>query len=297
MSIQAYPRSSRLIFRACGLSASTYYYRRTASAARGRKPTEQTVQNGGTVLQMHDNSAVLEAVERLLSGEFVCYGHRAMAAALRREGFCINHKKLYRLMHEAALLSCQRATRLPKRLLAQRGKVKATSPYQHIQMDIKYVYLHGEHRWAYLLTVIDVFTRCLLAQLFARSIRASDVVHLLRQEAPQWTSTERIRLRTDHGSQFIAHELVPVLEKLGIVHEFTHPGVPEDNAFIESWHSIFQTEVADRCEFASFQEADDTIKRHRHWYQHERLHGSLNYQTPEEFAHAYWQRINRECLP
>jgi putative transposase len=161
----------------------------------------------------------------------------------------------------------------------------------------KYVYIHGEQRWAYLLTVIDVFTRCLVVQMFDRSIRANDVIRLLTQTAPTWTTTERIRLRTDHGSQFIANDLVPVLEKLNIEHEFTHPGVPEENAFIESWHSIFQAEVASRFEFASFQEADETIKRHRHWYQHERLHGSLRYQTPEEFAQQYRQNNTLKTLP
>jgi hypothetical protein len=51
-----------------------------------------------------------------------------MAAALRREGFRINHKKLYRLMKEASLLSSTRPSRLSKRLLAPRGAVEATRP-------------------------------------------------------------------------------------------------------------------------------------------------------------------------
>jgi putative transposase len=297
MSIEAHPRSSRLIIRACGLSASTYYYRRRSPSARGRKHSVETPKRIAEVLVLHDNRAVIAAVERLLSQEFICYGHRAMTAALRREGFCINHKKLYRLMKQERLLSCQRSSRRQKRRVAPRGKVNASRPYQHLQMDIKYVYIHGERRWAYLLTLMDVFTRCLLGQLFARSIRACDVINLLQQNAPNWTTTERIRLRTDHGSQFIANQLVPVLEALTIDHEFTHPGVPEDNAFIEAWHSIFQTEVTDRYEFACFQEAADTIKRHRHWYQHHRLHGSLNYQTPEEFSQHYWQTIKTLALP
>lgn len=298
-SITANPKHSRLIIASVGLSASTYYYRpqtrATMTEARGRKPTIHTLTSDGA---MAENSAVLDAVERILRGEFVCYGHRAMAAQLRREGFVINHKKLYRLMSNASLLRSERAIRLQKRLLAKRGRVEAVRPHQHLQMDIKYVYIYGEKRWAYLLTVIDVFTRCVLAQLFARSVRANEVITLLQQTAPEWTARcERIRLRTDHGSQFIANELAEALESLKIDHEFTHPGVPEENAFIESWHSIFQTEVASRCEFASFDDAEQTIKRHRQWYQHERLHGSLKYQTPEEFAHVYRQNKPPETLP
>lgn len=294
MNIQAHPRQSRIIIGACGLSPSTYYYRRHSLAQRGRKRTVKTATSTGAVL---DNSAVIAAVKRLLTQEFLCYGHRAMAAALRREGFLINHKKLYWLMKQASLLSSARAKQFAKRVLAKRGKVKALRPFHHLQMDIKYVYIHGELRWAYLLTVIDVFTRCILAQLFALSIRAKQVISLLNRTAPAWTTTERIRLRTDHGSQFIANELAPILKSLNIDHEFTHPGVPEENAFIESWHSIFQAEVVDRFEFTSFQQAAATIERHRYWYQHHRLHGSLKYQTPEEFSQAYWLKTNTNVLP
>ncbi len=285
-----YPRKSRLTLRTCGLSPSTYYYRSTlpSGAARGRKRTRQTADRTGV---LHDDSAMVLAMERILRQECACYGYKAMAAALRREGFLINHKKLYRLMKQAALLTKGRAKRVAKRLLAKRGKVKPTRPFEHLQMDIKYVFIAGEQAWAYLLTVIDAFSRCLPAQIFARSIRANDVISLLNSHSPEWKTTKRIRLRTDHGSQFIANDLALALDKLHIDHEFTHPGVPEENAFIESWHSIFQREVTDRYEFDTFEQARQTIERHRQWYQCERLHGSLKYQTPNEFSLAF-QRNN-----
>ena len=290
MMIAQTPGKSRSILRACGLSASTYYYRAIPMVgqqrARGRVKTHQTADTKGV---LHDNSAIVLAMERILAQEFACYGYKAMAAVLRREGFSINHKKLYWMMKEAALLSTGRTKHVAKRLLAQRGNVRPTRPFEHLQMDIKYVFIAGEAKWAYLLTIIDAFSRCLPAQLFARSIRANDVIALLNCHAPEWKSTSRIRIRTDHGSQFIAHDVALALEKLHIDHEFTHPGVPEENAFIESWHSIFQREVTDRFEFETFDQAEQTIQRHRHWYQCVRPHGSLKYQTPNEFLFAFQQ--------
>ncbi len=128
-----------------------------------------------------------------------------------------------------------------------------------------------------------------LQMWFARSIRAVDVIALLHRHAPDWTSTTNVCIRTDHGSQFIAHDLATALGELTIQHEFTHPGVPEENAFIESWHSIFQREVADRFEFETFEQAQQTIERHRIWYQFNRFHGSLNYKTPNEVFLAFQQ--------
>ena len=289
MMIPQHPRKHRIILKACALAASTYYWREATTRrgglrVRGRKQTQQTADQSGT---LHDNTAIIVAVERVLAQEFACYGYRAMAAVLKREGFVINHKKLYWMMKQAALLSGERILPLVRRMLAKRGNVMTTKPFEHLQMDIKYVFIDGEQRWAYLLTVIDVFTRCIPAQLFARSIRAYEVIAMLNHHAPAWKTTQRIRLRTDHGSQFIAKDLASALSELNIDHEFTHPGVPEENAFIESWHSIFQTEVADRFVFESFEQADHTIQRHRFWYQFQRLHSSLTYQTPDEFAQQY----------
>jgi transposase InsO family protein len=301
MMIAQHPRKSRIILEACGISASTYYWRSAAAASqpegirpRGRKKTLQTADIHG---MLHDNSAILMIVERVLTQEFACYGYRAMAAVLRREGFIINHKKLYRMMKQAALLNAERVAPLVQRMLAKRGKVITTRPFEHLQMDIKYVFIAGEQRWAYLLTVIDVFTRCLPAQLFALSIRAKDAISLLHTHAPTWTNTQRICIRTDHGSQFIAKEMAAALKELNIQHEFTHPGVPEENAFIESWHSIFQTEVIDRYEFDSFEQAKQAIERHRIWYQHHRLHGSLKYLTPNEFSEQYHRTLKTQTLP
>lgn len=127
---------SRVIIRAAGLAPSTYYYRRepSARARGGRRDSAQTAKSDGSLAE---NSVVLAAVERVLGGEFVCYGHRAMAAELRREGFCINHKKLYRLMKNADLLANRRAAHRNKRSLAPRGRVVAVRPWQHLQMDIR----------------------------------------------------------------------------------------------------------------------------------------------------------------
>jgi hypothetical protein len=63
-------------------------------------------------------------MEGVLTQEFTCYAYKAMAAALRREGFCINHKKLYWMMKDATLLLSGRTKRVARRLLAQRGNVK-----------------------------------------------------------------------------------------------------------------------------------------------------------------------------
>jgi hypothetical protein len=101
MMIAQHPGKSRLVLTVCGLSANTYYYRSALIAgerrARGRIRTHQTADTTGI---LHDNSAIVLAMEQVLTQEFACYGYKAMAAVLHREGFCINHKKLYWMLKQ-----------------------------------------------------------------------------------------------------------------------------------------------------------------------------------------------------
>lgn len=88
-------------------------------------------------------------------------------------------------------------------------------------MDIKYVHIHGQNRNALLLTVLDVYTRSILDQ----------------------HQVNTVTLRNDNGSQFIAHAVREYLREKQVVQEFIHVATPEENCFIEAYHSIIHREL------------------------------------------------------
>jgi transposase len=119
------------------------------------------------------------------------------------------------------------------------GKFLATKPMEYLCLDIKYVWVHGESRWYYLLSIMDVFSRKILHSIFQKSVRKIDVVNMFR-----WLhfcyDLKRVIIRNESGSQFLANDVPNFLIHLEAQQEFTHVATPEENAYIEASHSIVQ---------------------------------------------------------
>jgi transposase InsO family protein len=266
-----------------GVSRSSWYY--TCSDSRpGRKPSTHTIRADGTLVE---NREVVKQIRSILSQEFICYGYEKVTWELHDLGFIINKKKVYRLMSEAHLLhTTNRISTYGKRAFVQSRKVDASYPMQHLTMDIKYVYIHGEKRNVYLLTVMDVFTRKVLAHCLKPSIRQYDVVLLLEGIISRYW-TKDIVIRNDNGSQFIAHSVRRYLKNRGISQEFTHIATPEENAYIEALHSTLEREVIQRYWFDSFFYAKWKIRDYYRVYNAKRKHRSLNRKTPDQIWNTH----------
>ena len=161
-----------------------------------------------------------------------------------------------------------------KRQFVKHRKIEATRPMEYLCLDIKYVWVAGESRNYFLLTVLDVFTRIAIEQIFQKSIRKMDVINIFRRINSAF-GIKGVTVRNDNGSQFIANDVKQFLRTAEANQEFTHIATPEENAYIEAFHSIVQREVIDRFEFQGFYEAKLTLQAHRDWYNNRRRHASL----------------------
>ena len=189
-------------------------------------------------------------------------------------GYIINHKKVYRLMKEQNLLLGKVISTNGKRQFVKHRKIEAIRPMEYLCLDIKYVWVAGESRNYYLLTVLDVFTRIAIEQIFQKSIRKMDVINIFRRINSAF-GIKGVTVRNDNGSQFIANDVKQFLRTAEANQEFTHIATPEENAYIEAFHSIVQREVIDRFEFQGFYEAKLTLQAHRDWYNNRRRHATL----------------------
>ena len=270
-----------------GMAVSSWYYTPT-DQVRGRKPSTHTLRESGSLVS---NQQVLARIKELLREEFVCYGYEKITSQLRDEGFLINAKKVYRLMKEAHLLHSHHRIRTNgRRRFVQMRKIEATYPMQHLSMDIKYVYIHGERRNAYLLTVMDIFTRRVLGHLLKASIRQYDVI-LLMDGIIRTYPIKNMTIRNDNGSQFIANNVRKYLDEQDIIQEFTHIATPEENAYIEALHSNLEREVIRRYWFDSLFYAKWKIKEYYKFYNSKRKHRSLDMQSPDQYLENY-KKVN-----
>ena len=252
------------------LSKSSFYYK-SSDGKRGTKPSVCTYRQDGTLV---DDTLVIEKIKGILSQEFCCYGYHNVTDELREMGYIINHKKVYRLMKEQNLLLGKVISTSGKRQFVKHRKIEATRPMEYLCLDIKYVWVAGESRNYYLLTVLDVFTRIAIEQIFQKSIRKMDVINIFRRINSAF-GIKGVTVRNDNGSQFIANDVKQFLRTAEANQEFTHIATPEENAYIEAFHSIVQREVIDRFEFQGFYEAKLTLQAHRDWYNNRRRHATL----------------------
>lgn len=289
MSVQQYRLEipTTVLLQWVGLSSSSYYYK-SRHGTRGFTPSTHTYRQDGS---LSSNSVVVEDIKSLLAQEFVCYGYRKVSEAIGST-YRINHKKVYRLMKEHHLLYHQKIrVQSGKRSFVRYRRVQADYPLQYLCMDIKYVYIHGEGRNAYLLSLLDVFTRRILRYVFKTSIKQQDVVRMLGAMLDTYPA-EGITLRNDNGSQFIAASVRAFLKERGVFQEFSHVSTPEDNAYIEAFHSLLEREVIARYEFDSFYHAERTLSNYYRFYNEKRLHSALNYKTPMQIWNQFFKEQN-----
>jgi len=266
----------RLVTKWLGMPQSTYYYK-PHPGARGKTPSTHTLRKGELV----SNEVVVEQIKGLISGPYNAYGYQSVNDDLKALGYLINHKKTYRLMDIHRLLLGKVIRTSGKRNWVQYRKIDATRPLEYLCLDIKYVWVQGEGRWYYLLSIMDVFSRKILHHIFQKSVRKKDVINMFR-----WLhmiyDLKGVIIRNDNGSQFLANQVRTFLSELEARQEFTHVATPEENAYIEAFHSILQRELIDRYELNSYYEASQHIENYMHWYNHERKHRKLGRITPQQ---------------
>lgn len=254
--------------------SSAYYH--AHPGPRGIKASTHTIIGNCGLVQ---NSLVVDQIRAVLSMDYCAYGYRKMTAELRDMEYLINAKKVYRLMKENNLLSGKRISTQGKRTWVKHRRINAKKRMEYLCLDIKYVWVEGEKRWYYQLAIMDVFSRRILVWLFQRSIKQTDVVALMRWLDLRF-GLKGVIIRNDNGSQFIAHSVRTALQQLEAQQEFTHVATPEENAYIEAFHSIQQAELMDRFSFASYYDAKQHIEKYMHWYNHKRKHGAIGFITP-----------------
>lgn len=257
------------------VAKSSWYYS-AHPGPRGIKASTHTIVGGGGLVE---NSLVVDQIRAILSMDYCLYGYRKMTEELRDLEYLINPKKVYRLMKESHLLSGKRIKAQGQRKWVKHRRIDAQRPMEYLCLDIKYVWVQGENRWYYQLAIMDVYSRRILCWIFQRSVRQTDVIALMRWLDLRF-GLKGVIIRNDNGAQFIAHKVREVLQSLEAKQEFTHVATPEENAYIEAFHSIEQSELIDRHQFSSYYEAKQHIEQYMHWYNVKRKHGAIGFLTP-----------------
>jgi len=219
-----------------------------------------------------------------MAGKHVRYGYRRLTVLLRREGWKVNAKRIYRLYTEEQLIVRTKQRR--KISCRQRGTIAtATAPNQCWSMDLMSDKL-ADGRWFRILTVVDQYTRECICLEADRAITGMTVAQALER-----VKVERGSLPTsitvDNGTEFCSRALEAWVMANNVQLFFIRPGRPVENGFIESFNGRLRDECLNVEWFVSLEDARKKLANFRDHYNHERPHSALADRTPAAFAELH----------
>lgn len=282
-----------MVLKYVGLAPATYYYQIAIKTPRayssGRpQPGFSYDKNGQKICDQQ----IIEWIYRLIDGEGFSYGYRKLTLLLRRNyHLIINKKKVYRLCKLEGMLRPQRQLKFKHPRKPARNRV-ITESNQLWEMDIKYGYIAGEDRFFYILSVIDVYDRMIVAHYKGLSCSGEDAAATLKRALIRRNligDSKKPAVRTDNGPQFICDAFESACLELKIEHERIPCRTPNKNAHIEAFHRILEDDCLSRYEFQNYAEVYKVVSEYMNFYNKVRIHGSIRDMAPEAFYLANQQ--------
>ena len=228
------------------------------------------------------DDALLRMRIKEIASTRVRYGFWRIYILLRREGFMDNHKRVYRIYCEEGLnLRSKRPKRSRSASHRQPSEGNSSSLHECWSMDFVSDQLYNGTRFR-ALTVVDNYSRKCLAIDVGQSLKGSDVVNIMERISFENSMLPK-RIKVDNGSEFISK----VLDKWAYEHQveldFSRPGKPTDNPFIESFNGSFRDECLNVNWFLSMEDAQEKLDIWRKDYNNFRPHSSLGDIPPNEY--------------
>lgn len=220
------------------------------------------------------------------------YGRRRVTHALRAQGWCVNPKRVRRVMHEKSLRGVRKGRFVPRTTDSAHQRAIAANVLQRRfgvdaavrawASDITYV--ATREGWLYLAVIIALQTRQVLGYSLSDRMPDELVLNALRNACHLEAPAPGTVFHSDRGSQYASDDFRDAIGALGMVASMSRKGNCWDNAVSESFFATLKAEEATEP-YATKQEAHRAIAQYIHgFYNPVRLHSSLGYLSPNEYA-------------
>lgn len=269
----------RRLCQVLGVSPSGYYVWR-------RRPPSQ---------RERDNLQLLEKIRCIHEQSRKTYGSPRVHAALRQQGVCCSRKRVAVLMRRHEIWA-QRPKRRVRTTQSDHGlpvapnvlgqDFAAQRPNEKWVSDLTYIPT-GEG-WLYLAAVLDLFSRKIIGWAMGEQMTSELVLQALHMALKQRKRHAQVLHHSDQGSQYASAGYRQLLATHQIQASMSGLGNCYDNAVMESFFATLKTELVHREIFNTRAQARRELFAYiEGFYNRERLHSSLNYQSPVEFERAY----------
>lgn len=238
-----------------------------------------------------------QAVQKVSEAELDCatidefyksrknYGTRKLKKALETCGFYVSRRRIARIMKKYNLVS--NYTKLQFKKTKQKANESTDKnvlnreftreiPLEVIITDLTYVQV--KQSWHYICLIVDLYNR----EIIGYSSGAKKDAQLVKRAflTIDRPLTQVKLFHTDRGSEFDNQLIDEFLEAFDIQRSLSKKGCPHDNAVAESTYKSVKVEFVYQHQFESQSQLDIELFQYVYWWNHFRLHGSLDYQTP-----------------
>jgi transposase InsO family protein len=246
------------------------------------------------------NMELRDAIQKV-AVEWPSYGRPRLTKELRRRGWKVNPKRVYRLIREDNLLCVRKRkfivttdsnhTRKVYPNLARDLVLTATD--QLWRADITYIRLRDE--FVFLAVILDAYSRRVIGWALDRTMEDSLTLTALRMALSRRVVSSGLVHHSDRGSQYASNHYTDLLQAHGIQISMSRKGNPWDNAACESFMKTLKYEEVLRNEYRDLTEARASIREFlEKIYNQKRLHSALGYLPPVEFERNHKDAAARQ---
>jgi putative transposase len=250
-------------------------------------------------LRKEGQNQIVEKIREYQGKEFR-YGSPRIQDKLRKDGRFHSRKRVAKLMKDNKL-NC-RLKRAIKRTTYSKGdknvapdlvkrNFSADRPNELWTSDI--TYLRVKNGWVYLCVVLDIFSRKVVGWSLESRMTQRLVLRAMAMAIKRRRHCKGVIFHTDRGSQYKANSVVKLCEKAGIIRSMGETGTCYDNAITESFNGTLKDEILFPYIPRHDVEARILVGRYIElYYNHHRMHSSLNNCSPMEFEIKWWRQNN-----
>jgi putative transposase len=249
----------------------------------------------------HDADMDLRDAIQRIALEWPSYGRPRITAELRRHGWKVNPKRVYRILREDNLL-CIRKRKFMVTTDSNHGRkiypnlartMVLTGMDQLWVADITYIRLREE--FVFLAVILDAYSRRVIGWALDRTLEDSLTLAALRMALARRIIQSGLVHHSDRGSQYASGGYTDLLKENRIGVSMSRKGNPWDNAACESFMKTLKYEEVFRSEYRDLQEALLSIREFlEKIYNQKRLHSALGYLPPAEFERNHKEAAARQ---